>query len=265
MNIRLPTELRNKTAVYSHVLELFEYLIKGRNITMTHTVESLTLTGSERSFTFDLYNGGPHATFPIDPCKYRGKLSVMPGMPMTEYVGWCGEIIQKAVDYVDPESALLFKSEHHEESNITEDDVNKYTIDWNKWHDTVKESLDAFEFDNAADTCKKLGLTLFPETDEDDFSVKAGFLRQDIESIIERLIALHELDWDGKTICEDGYKIFEKCHAYRDTDGELYAGLKLRQTLSDNLFDPRIEIRLVKCETDIPWFNINLIAVGQFF
>ena len=265
MNIRLPTELRNTTAVYSHILDLFEHLIKGRNITMTHTVESLTLTGSERSFTFDMYNGGPHATFPIDPCKYRGKLSVMPGMPMTEYVGWCGEIIQKAVDYVDPESALLFKSEHHEDSNITEEDVHNYNIDWNKWHDIVKDSLDAFEFDNAAESCKKLGLTWFQECDEDDIEVKAGCLRQDIEQIVERLIALYELKWDGKTLDDDGYKIFDKCHAYRDTDGQLYAVLKFKQTDSDTLFDPRVEVRVVECENDIPWFNINLIAVGQFF
>ena len=266
MTIKLPKELQNTTAVYSHVLELFEHLIKGRNITMTHTEDLLTLTGSERSFTFDVdYNGAGKATFPVDPCEYRGTVPVMTSMLMEEYVDWFGSIIQQAVDYVDPESALLFKSEQHDDSNITEDDVHNYKIDWNKWHDTVKESLDAFEFDNAADTCKKLGLTLFPECDEDDVTVKAGFLRQDIEQIVERLIALHELQWDGHTISDDGYKIFEKCHAYRDTDGELYAGLKLRQTLSDNYFEPRIEIRVVKCEKDIPWFNINLIAVGQFF
>lgn len=262
MNIRLPTELRNKTAGYSHILDLFEHLIKGRNITMTHTEGSLTLTGSERSFAFYMYYGGPHATFPIDPCKYRGKLSVMPDVLMEEYVDTFGEIIQQAIDYVDPDGVGKVPPSEH---SITEDDVHNYKIDWNKWHDTVKDSLDAFEFDNAADSCKKLGLTLFPEADEDDLTVKAGFLRQDIEQIIERLIALHELKWDGKTLGDDGYKIFEHCHAYRDTDGELYAGLKLRQTLSDNFFEPRFEIRLVTCEKDIPWFNINLIAVGQFF
>lgn len=266
MNIKLPQELQNTTAVYSDVMELFEHLIKGRNITMTHTVEELVLTGSERSFTFDLYySGGECATFPVDPCKYRGKLSVKPSMLMEEYVDKFGDIIQQAIDYVDPESALLFKSEPHYESNITEDDVHNYKIDWNKWHDTVKESLDAFEFDNAADACKMLGLTWFQDCDEDDLEVKAGYLREDIEQIVERLIALHELKWDGKTFGEDGYKIFEKCHAYRDTDGELYAGLKLRQTMSENLFEPRFEIRLVKCEKEMPWFNINLIAVGQFF
>ena len=266
MTIKLPKKLQNTTAVYSHVLELFEHLINGRNITMTHTEDLLTLTGSERSFTFDMdYSSTGSATFPVDPCKYRGKLPVIPSMLMEEYVDCFGSIIQQAVDYVDPESALLFKSEQREESNLTEEDVHNYKIDWNQWHDTVKESLDAFEFDNAADTCKQLGLTLLQECDEDDLEVKAGVLRQDIETIVERLIALYELNWDGKTIGDDGYKIFDKCHAYRDTDGQLYAGLKFQQTNSDNFFDPRVEVRVVECENGIPWFNINLIAVGQFF
>ena len=264
MNIKLPKELQNTTAVYSHVLDLFNSLIADRDVTMSHTEDSLTLYGNERQFVFNIdYSFGCSATFPVHPEDgSRGVLPVIGSMLMEEYVDTFGEIIQQAIDYVDPDGVGKVPQS---EPNITEADVHNYKIDWNKWHDTVKDSLDAFEFDNAADSCKKLGLTLFPEADEDDLTVKAGFLRQDIETIIERLIALHELKWDGKTISDDGYKIFEKCHAYRDTDGELYAGLKLRQTVSDNFFEPRFEIRLVTCEKDIPWFNINLIAVGQFF
>ena len=264
MNITLPKDLRNTTAVYSHVLDLFNALVADRDVSLSHTEETLTLYGKERQFVFNIdYSVGCHATFPVHPEDgFRGDLPVICSMLMEEYVDTFGEIIQQAIDYVDPDGVGKVPPSEH---SITEDDVHNYKIDWNKWHDTVKESLDAFEFDNAADACKKLGLTWFPECDEDDLEVKAGYLRQDIEQIVERLIALHELKWDGKTLGDDGYKIFDKCHAYRDTDGELYAGLKLRQTLSDNFFEPRFEIRLVTCEKDIPWFNINLIAVGQFF
>ncbi len=269
MNIKLPKELRNTTAVYGHVMELFEHLIKGRNITMTHTVSALTLTGSKRSFTFDLYyNGDECATFPVDPCKYRSKLSVMPIMLMTEYVGWCGEIIQKAVDYVDPESALLFKSHQHEESIITKDDVHNYKIDWNKWHETVSESLHAFSFDDAADDCRTLGLTWFPDDDgEPDYEVKAGNLQRDVEQIVDTLIKLYELHWDGKKVDADesGYRIFTKCNAYVNTDGQMYALLKLKSS-NERLADPCIEVRLVSdIEHGIPWFEINLVTVGQFF
>ena len=264
MNITLPKDLQNTTAVYSHVLDLFDSMVADRAVTLSKTEESVTLFGKERKFVFNMdFSVERRASFPVHPEDgFSGSLPVSCSMLMEEYVANYGDIIQQAIDFVDPDGAGKVPTSDHD---ITEDDVHNYKIDWNKWHDTVKESLDAFEFDNAAETCKKLGLTWFQECDEDDLEVKAGYLREDIEQIVERLIALHELNWDGKTLGEDGYKIFDKCHAYRDTDGELYAGLKLRQTSSENFFEPRFEIRLVKCEKDIPWFNINLIAVGQFF
>ena len=170
MNIKLPKELQNTTAVYSHVLDLFNSLIADRDVTMSHTEDSLTLYGKERQFVFNIdYSFGCSATFPVHPEDgSRGGLPVIGSMLMEEYVDTFGEIIQQAIDYVDPDGVGKVPQS---ETNITEDDVHNYKIDWNKWHDTVKDSLDAFEFDNAADSCKKLGLTLFPEADEDDLTV----------------------------------------------------------------------------------------------
>ena len=152
---------------------------------------------------------------------------------------------------------------------LTRDDVHNYKIDWNKWHDTVADSLNAFSFDDAAVDCLTLGLTNCEEdADEPDYPVRAGSLRRDVEQIVETLIKLLELNWDGQKVDDDdesGYKIFTKCHAYKNTDGQLYAVMKFKST-TDRLAEPCIDIRLVADhETGIPWFEISLVTVGQFF
>jgi hypothetical protein len=153
---------------------------------------------------------------------------------------------------------------------ITRNDVYDFKIDWNKWHDTVTESLHAFSFDDAAEMCKLMGVREYSDEDDDEYyDVRAGELRSNVERIIEVLIALYELKWDGISVepGENGYKIFTKCAAFRSTSDQLYADQELyRDDEHLSLGNPCIEVCVVDDkEHGIPWFEIKLVAVGQFF
>ena len=75
--------------------------------------------------------------------------------------------------------------------------VNSVKIDWNKWYPIVQEALTATQFDEIAIVCDRLAIC---EKDEADnlTLVKAGSIRAAVERVIECIIRLYELKWDGK-------------------------------------------------------------------
>ena len=134
------------------------------------------------------------------------------------------------------------------------------TIDWNIWHNAVKDSVRAFDVETTAAVCKKLGITYF----SDDESVYASDLRNWIEDICEKLI---EWEANGKGIVED------HVNAYKEDDtGIKVAELHLRNSDVDDelMVDPNIIIKLRESLDDStgkkePYFEIYFEIVGQFW
>lgn len=134
------------------------------------------------------------------------------------------------------------------------------TIDWNIWHNIIKDSVRAFDVETTVAVCKKLGITYF----SDDESVYASDLRNWIEDICEKLI---EWEVNDKGVVED------HVNAYKEDDtGIKVAELHLRNSDVDDelIVDPNIVIKLR--ETTNPdtkkkesYFEIYFEIVGQFW
>ena len=135
------------------------------------------------------------------------------------------------------------------------------TIDWNIWHNAVKDSVRAFDVETTAAVCKKLGITYFSE----DESVYASDLRNWIEDICEKLIKWEVNGIDG--IVED------HVNAYKEDDtGIKVAELHLRNSDVDDelMVDPNIVIKLRETinpdtKKKEPYFEIYFEIVGQFW
>ena len=134
------------------------------------------------------------------------------------------------------------------------------SIDWNIWHDAVKDSVRAFDVESTAAVCKKLGITYFSE----DESVYASDLRNWIEDICEKLI---EWEVNNKGVVE------EHVNAYKEDDtGIKVAELHLRNSDVDDelMVDPNIVIKLRETtnpdtKKKEPYFEIYFEIVGQFW
>jgi hypothetical protein len=252
-------DLRKQPAVAINIFQLMKELISGR-ANVFYDELYIKFDGPLHTIICDFsYDGNDDFKYPTSSGS-RCAIPVLANLTIEDYYYQFKDNIDNLVNHVIARTV--------NESQFTRNDVANYTIDWNKWHETVSDSLHAFSFDDAADDCRTLGLTWFPDDDgEPDYEVKAGDLQRDVEQIIDTLIKLYELHWDGKNVDADesGYRIFTKCTAYVNTDGQMYALLKLKSS-NDRLADPCIEVRLVSdSEHGIPWFEINLVTVGQFF
>ena len=136
----------------------------------------------------------------------------------------------------------------------------KETIDWNIWHNIIKDSVRAFDIETAAAVCKKLGITYFSE---DEF-VYASDLRNWIEDICEKLII-----WE----VNDKGVVEERVNAYKEDDtGIKVAELHLKHNSVDDdlLIDPNIIIKLRETTNPAtkkkePYFEIYFEIVGQFW
>lgn len=154
--------------------------------------------------------------------------------------------------------------------------VNAVNIDWNKWHKIVKESLDATQFDEIATVCGKLGIC---EPDDGGLrDVKSGEIRSTVEHVIETIIRLYELKWNGKEgTRRECYELYgSDCCVYREYDTKqavAYYGrieLAYRATFREEdcatfLSHPYIEVAIEEAKDGEIWFEIRLILVGQVF
>lgn len=255
LNVKIPKKLMQAPAVYSYLIDLFKLLLKGRNVMMTHNETSLTIAGERNAITLNVASEGEAFMYPTAKGAF-GRLPVTTKMRISDYMDKYGEVIQQAVEFASAPT-------------LTHDDVYKFKIDWNKWHEAVSMAIDAFSFDDAADMCNRVGI-LQHDDDGGYEEIRADELHKLAERMIVVLITLYELNWDGTAISDSndggGFKIVTKCHAYRYCDGQYYAVLTLNDSHHEHaLAQPHLEIRLVNdIENGLQGFDINLIAVGSF-
>lgn len=156
--------------------------------------------------------------------------------------------------------------------------VGAVKIDWNKWYPIVQEALTATQFDEIAIVCDRLAIC---EKDEADnlTIVKAGSIIAAVERVIECIIRLYELKWDGKEGTRyERYETYGNVRILREYDTKQeysYYGeidLEYREPLdyraNDNsniLSSPRIEVALKETEKNELWFEIDFNVVGQVF
>ena len=150
--------------------------------------------------------------------------------------------------------------------------VNAVEIDWNKWHKIVKEGLDAAQFDEMASMCGKLDIC---DKDGGELNeVKAGTIRSTVELVIETIIRLYELKWDGSEgTRHECYELYGgDCRIYREYDTNqafaYYGRIDLEYRYGDGssfLSHPYIEVSLEEAKDGEIWFEIRLILVGQVF
>lgn len=131
------------------------------------------------------------------------------------------------------------------------------TIDWNKWHNILIESVEAFELDSAVDLARRLKLQ-WSGTDEDP--VSAGSLLEVIYKVCTDLIEKYESNWQY-----DETEHLEN-NTYYDDAGILTEEVNM-YLLEDNpeIISPKLIIKLRKDEQDKYWFEIYIEAVGQMF
>lgn len=133
-------------------------------------------------------------------------------------------------------------------------------VDWNKWHQLVKDSIDAFDIDTAVDYCDKLGIQF---KDGELIPVRAGTIRSCLESLAETLIKLHDIKWSENAEYAT-YTLYESCYVIKDDCG-LHGNLNLVAYGVETISDPMIEIYLRLCDNNDPWFDINFNLVSQVF
>ena len=131
------------------------------------------------------------------------------------------------------------------------------TIDWNKWHNILIESVEAFELDSAVDLARRLKLQ-WSGTDEDP--VSAGSLLEVIYKACTDLIEKYESNWQY-----DETEHLEN-NTYYDDAGILTEEVNM-YLLEDNpeIISPKLIVKLRKDEQDKYWFEIYIEAVGQMF
>lgn len=156
--------------------------------------------------------------------------------------------------------------------------VGAVKIDWNKWYPIVQEAMLATQFDEIAIVCDRLAICEKDEVDNLTI-VKAGSIRAAVERVIECIIRLYELKWDGKEGTRyERYDMDGDIHVFREYDTKQeysYYGrieLEYREPLdyraSDNsniLSSPHIEVALKETAKNELWFDINFNIVGQVF
>lgn len=130
-------------------------------------------------------------------------------------------------------------------------------IDWNKWHDILIESVEAFELDSAVDLAHRLKLQ-WSGTDEDP--VSASSLLEVIYKVCKDLIDKFENNWQY-----DETEHLEN-NTYYDEAGILTEEVNM-YLLDDNpeVILPKLIVKLRKDEQNKFWFEIYIEAVGQMF
>lgn len=156
--------------------------------------------------------------------------------------------------------------------------VDSVKIDWNKWYPIVQEAMTATQFDEIAIVCDRLAICEKDEADNMTIA-KAGSIRSAVERVIECIIRLYELKWDGKEGTRyERYEMYGNIHVLREYDTKQersYYGkidLDYRDPLDyraeDNatiLSSPYIEVALKETAKNELWFEINFVLVGQVF
>lgn len=150
---------------------------------------------------------------------------------------------------------------------ITLDDVRSYRVDWNKWHDCLIDSVNAFGADDMADYCKSLNIGY---CDDNDRPVIAGDIYIDLIELCTTMIKLQELSWDGNPIepSKSGFNMWNNCTIRRSKEGILIASYKFKSYSRSKLFDPEIEVRLerdIDDDNENYLLNIQFVVSGQFF
>ena len=130
-------------------------------------------------------------------------------------------------------------------------------IDWNKWHDILVESIEAFELDSAVDLAHRLKLQ-WSGTDEDP--VSASSLLEVINKVCTDLIEKFESNWEY-----DETEHLEN-NTYYDEAGILTEEVNMYLS-EDNpeIIIPKLMVKLRKDNQDKFWFEIYIEAVGQMF
>ena len=226
-------------------------------MTAAYGDKEMLLDGPYHKLKFNLdYDSEEFYYLYSDTC--YGNMPILPEYTVKEYFEKYSVVIHNMIHYLNMPC-------------LTQEDIDRYVIDWNKWHYIVDNGLSAFSFDDAADVCQKLGL-VDEEIEDDPFPIQAGSLYRTASDIMAVLIKLYDLNWTGSTIGNAetsepkyGYKIYGNCIAERDDTGTLCARLKFKQTASHYLSDPHLEIRLYKDKDGNACFRIDLIIIEQFW
>lgn len=158
---------------------------------------------------------------------------------------------------------------------LTRDDVLKYKIDWNEWHDIVHNSMAAFDFDAVAFVADRIGFVNGGYGESDKSLVRGAELALDVEHVCSVLIALYELGYEmdadnPEFIIYDNY-----CKAFKSvmsTEGIYHAVIKFRNNNNPDdrsvpvfINEPCIEVKLALDDQNKPWFEINFNVVMQSF
>ena len=132
----------------------------------------------------------------------------------------------------------------------------KSKIDWGKWHETMMDSIRAFDFDEAIRVATSLGYRV--NEDDTDIEVTAGYLLDFITHACDWLILRYEEKWDGESEVErDAYTK----QAYLDETGVYLVALEL----SSSYPAPTLEVSLVPLKGNDAYFRIQVVSVGQMF
>lgn len=144
-------------------------------------------------------------------------------------------------------------------------------IDWNKWHETLADSMRAFDFDAAAAIAERLGLhAVDPEIEETNVSpIRGAELANDVYRMCETLIEMHSKKWKPSEKEPNVVIYHDYCSAYV-SNGEYTATLKMKPYGTEPVFpsticDPVIDVILHDDADYGPWFDINFNVVQQVF
>jgi hypothetical protein len=141
-------------------------------------------------------------------------------------------------------------------------------IDWNIWHDKVKDAKAAFQIDDMLAVCNKLNIA-FGEDDPISFGGISDMLDTSMEWIIEHYCN----KWDGSYNEEDVVK-FYKTNCYLDESGFITVECHLKKIGDENtnleFLDPYIKIVLLPADNkDLKisnlYFKIEFIIASQIW
>ena len=134
-------------------------------------------------------------------------------------------------------------------------------IDWNIWHNKVKDAITAFSIDDFVIIAEKLNL----EFGEDD-PISYGAILGILNDMMEWMIAHYESGWDGNIETVDKIKYLE-LNYYRDEGNFIVTEQRFRSKENCDFFDTCIRVTL--CPTSYTdselYFKIEFICAGQMW
>ena len=134
-------------------------------------------------------------------------------------------------------------------------------IDWNIWHNKVKDAIAAFNIDDVMIIAGKLNL----EFGEDD-PISYGSILEVLNDMMEWMIVHYESNWDGNIETVDKIKHLE-LNYYRDEGNFIVTEQHFRTKECCDLFDTFIRVTLCPTSYTDPelYFKIEFICVGQMW